>query len=66
MTAENGDLLADPSPFEVEIAVMSLERYKSPGSDQILVEMIQAEGRTLLSQIHKLIIQRIRPGLRLS
>jgi 3-deoxy-D-manno-octulosonic acid (KDO) 8-phosphate synthase len=32
-----------------------LEKYKSPGSDQILAEMIQAEGDTLLSVINNLI-----------
>jgi hypothetical protein len=31
-----------------------LERYKSPGSDQIPAELIQA-GETLQSEIHKLI-----------
>jgi hypothetical protein len=25
----------DPSPFEVEIAIVKLKRCKSPGSDQI-------------------------------
>jgi hypothetical protein len=29
--------------------------YKSPGSDQILAEMIPAGGKTLKSEIHKLI-----------
>jgi hypothetical protein len=29
--------------------------YKSPGSDQIPAELIQAEDETLLSAIHKLI-----------
>jgi hypothetical protein len=32
-----------------------LKRYKSPGSDQIPAEMIQAGGKTLWSEIHKLI-----------
>jgi hypothetical protein len=31
-----------PSPFEVEIAIVKLKKYKSPGSDQILAELIQA------------------------
>jgi hypothetical protein len=26
-------LVPDPSPFEVEIAIANLKRYKSPGSD---------------------------------
>jgi hypothetical protein len=32
-----------------------LKRYKSPGSDQIPAELIQAGGETLRSKIHKLI-----------
>jgi hypothetical protein len=32
-----------------------LKKYKSPGSDQILAELIQAAGEILLSVIHKLI-----------
>jgi hypothetical protein len=48
-------LVLDPSPFEVEIAIAKLKRYKSPGSDQIPAELIQAGGETLQSEIHKLI-----------
>jgi hypothetical protein len=50
-------LVPDPSPFEVEIeiAIAELKRYKLPGSDQILAELIQARGEILCSQIHKLI-----------
>jgi hypothetical protein len=40
---------------EVDIAIAELKKYKSPGSYQILEEMIQAEGETLLSAIHKLL-----------
>jgi citrate synthase len=32
-----------------------LKKYKSPGSDQILAELVQAGGKILLSAIHKLI-----------
>jgi hypothetical protein len=39
----------------VEIAIEKLKKYKSPGSDQIPAELIQAGGRILLSVIHKLI-----------
>jgi hypothetical protein len=39
---------------EVEIAIAKLNRYKSPGGDQIPVELIQA-GHILHSKIHKLI-----------
>jgi hypothetical protein len=45
----------DPSPFEFEIAIAKLKRYKLPGSDQILAELFQAGGETLWSEIHKLI-----------
>jgi hypothetical protein len=31
-----------PTPFEVEIAIAKLKKYKSPGSDQIPAELIQA------------------------
>jgi hypothetical protein len=33
-------LVPDPSPFEVEIAIGKLKKYKLPGSDQILAELI--------------------------
>jgi hypothetical protein len=32
-----------------------LKKYKSPGSDQIQAELIEAGGETLQSEIHKLI-----------
>jgi hypothetical protein len=38
----------------VEIAIAKLKKYKSPGSDQIPAELIQAGGKILLSEIHKL------------
>jgi hypothetical protein len=47
-------LVPDRSTFEVEIAIAQLKRYKSPGSDQILAELIQAGGE-IWSEIHKLI-----------
>jgi hypothetical protein len=40
----------DSSPSDVEIATVKLKRYKSPGIDQILAELIQTED-----EIHKLI-----------
>jgi hypothetical protein len=46
-------LVPDPNTFEVEIATAKLKRYKSPGSDQILAELIQA-GEILHSEIHRL------------
>jgi hypothetical protein len=44
------------SNLEVEIAIAKLKKYKSPGSDEIPSELIQAGGETLLSAIHKHII----------
>jgi hypothetical protein len=45
-------LVLRPSRLEVEIAVIKLKKYKSPGSDEIPVE---SGGEMLLSVIHKLI-----------
>jgi hypothetical protein len=48
-------LVPDPRRLEVEIAIAKLKKHKSPGSDEILAELIQAGGETLLYVIHKLI-----------
>jgi hypothetical protein len=48
-------LVPDHSRFEAEIATAKFKRYKSPCSDQILAEQIQARGETLQSKIRKLI-----------
>jgi hypothetical protein len=48
-------LVPGPSRLEVEIVIAKLKKYKSPGSDQIPAELIQAEGEMLLSAIQKLI-----------
>jgi hypothetical protein len=48
-------LVPDPSHYEVEVAIAKLKRYKSPGSDHIQAEIIQAGGDILYSKIHKLI-----------
>jgi hypothetical protein len=48
-------LVPGPSRLEVEIAIAKLEKYNSPGSDEIPAELIQAGGEILLSAIHKLI-----------
>jgi hypothetical protein len=48
-------LFPDPIPFEVEIAIAKLKRYKSPGSGPIPAEHIQAGGEILRSEIHKLV-----------
>jgi hypothetical protein len=43
LTAE--ELVPQPSSSEFEIAIEKLKRYKSPGTDQIPAELIQAGGR---------------------
>jgi hypothetical protein len=48
-------LVSDPSPFEVEIAIANVKMYKSPGSDTIPAELIQAGGAVLRSEINQLI-----------
>jgi hypothetical protein len=48
-------LVPEPSSTEVEIAIEKLKRYKSPGTDQIPAELIQAGENALHSEIHKLI-----------
>jgi hypothetical protein len=45
----------EPSPSEAEMAIAKLRKYKSPSTDQILAELIQAGGETLQPEIHKLI-----------
>jgi hypothetical protein len=47
-------LVPEPSSSEVHVAIEKLKRYKSPGTDQIPAELIQAGGNTLRSEIHKL------------
>jgi hypothetical protein len=44
-----------PSASEVEAAIGNLERYKFPSADQIPAELIQAGGKTLLSEIQELV-----------
>jgi hypothetical protein len=47
-------LVSGPSHREDGISIAKLKKYKSPGSDQIPAELIQAGGETLVSVIHKL------------
>jgi len=49
-------LVPEPSASEVELAIDKLTSHKSPGTDQILAELIKARGRTICFEIHKLII----------
>jgi hypothetical protein len=48
-------LVSGHNRLEVEIDIVKLKKYKSPGSDHIPAELIQAGGEMLLSAIHKLI-----------
>jgi hypothetical protein len=48
-------LVHQPSSFEIDIANEKLKRYKSPGSDKILAQMMDVGGDALCSAIHKLI-----------
>jgi hypothetical protein len=42
---------ADEALVPEPIVLMSLKRYKSPGIEQILAELAQAERKTLRSEI---------------
>jgi hypothetical protein len=53
-------LVSGPSRLECKIAIAKLEKYKSPGSDDIPADLIQAGGEILLSVIHKLILFGLR------
>jgi hypothetical protein len=46
-------LVHDPKPFEV--AILKFKKYKSPGKNKNLAELIQAGGETLWSENYKLI-----------
>jgi hypothetical protein len=48
-------LVSNHGHFVIEIAIEKLKRYKSPRSNQISTEVIQAGGNTLRSEVHKLI-----------
>jgi hypothetical protein len=54
-------LVLDPSPFEVQIAVAKVERYKPPGSDQMPAELIKIRGKNYsLRSINTFILLGIR------
>ena len=48
-------LVPEPSGFEVEMAIETLQAHKSLGIDQIPAELIKAGVRTICSVVHKLI-----------
>jgi hypothetical protein len=52
--------VSEPSLVKVEIAIRKLKSYKSPGTDNILAEMIKAGDETLYSEIHRLTVYGIR------
>jgi hypothetical protein len=43
------------SPVPLSLKWQKLKRHKSPGIDQIPAELIKAGGRTIRSEVHKLI-----------
>jgi hypothetical protein len=47
-------LVPGSSHLEVNIYIAKLKKYKSPGSDQISVELYLAGCKTLVPVIHKL------------
>jgi len=49
-------LVPEPSAFEDELATEKLKSHKSPGIDQIPAELIEAGGRKICYDIHKLTI----------
>ena len=48
--------MPEPSAYEFELAIGNLKSHKLPGIDKILAELSKAGGRTIRSEIHKLII----------
>jgi hypothetical protein len=53
-------LVPGPNRLEVEIAIAKLKKYKSPGSDQIPMELIQAGSEIILRSITSIILFGIR------
>jgi hypothetical protein len=48
-------LVPEPSAFEVEMVIEKIESHKSPGIDKIPAELTKSVGRTIRSDINKLI-----------
>jgi hypothetical protein len=59
-------LVSGSSCLEVEITIAKFKKYKSPGSDQILAELIQAGGETLLRSINSFTLFAIRKNCLIS
>ena len=49
-------LVSEPSTFVIDVAIEKLKSHKSPGTDQIPAELIEAGGRKIRYEFHKLII----------
>ena len=49
-------LVPVPSAAEFELAIDKLKSHKSPAIDQTLAELIKSVGRTIILEIHNLII----------
>jgi hypothetical protein len=49
-------LVPEPSAFEVDLVIQKLKSHKSQATDQIPTELIKTGGRTIHSEVHKLII----------
>jgi hypothetical protein len=49
-------LVPEPSVSEIELVIEKLKSHKSPDIDQTPREIIKAGGRTIICEIHKLII----------
>jgi hypothetical protein len=49
-----GWLACDPSPSEFQLAIVKLEKYRTPGSDQFTTELVYAGSAALHSEIHEL------------
>jgi hypothetical protein len=49
-------LVPEPSAFYFELAIEKLKSHVSLGIDQIPAQLIKARGRTILYEIHELII----------
>jgi hypothetical protein len=47
--------VSEPSALQFELATEKLKSHKSPRIDHIRAEVITALGRTICSEIHKLI-----------
>jgi hypothetical protein len=47
--------MPQPRAFEIKLTIEELLRHKSPRTDQIPAELIKTMGKTISSEIHKLI-----------